>query len=122
MTQPHAIPAINDPTVIFVINRAWEPGSSDETTYDATRGYWRVGANTRERAVYALGVAGGVVRGAYRIDSWHRGGADGRWGFDGVPAPQLEVVGTSVERLAPPRGAANPVRLYLEGLPPSDES
>lgn len=83
--------------------------------------YWRVGGDTRERAVYALGVAGGIVRGAYRIETWHPGGDDGRWGFEGVPAPELRAVGTSVERLAPPRGAANPVRRYLDGIPVSDQ-
>jgi hypothetical protein len=121
MHQPAPIPAVAAPAVIFVINRAWAPGAGDQATYDATRMYWKVGATTRERAVYALGVAGGVVRGAYRIESWHSGDAKGRWGFHGVPAPELDVVGTSVERLAPPRGAANPVRLYLDGIPPSEE-
>lgn len=107
--------------MIFVINREWSPEADAKATYDATRMYWRVGANTRERAVYALGVAGGVVRGAYRIQTWHSGDEEGRWGFDGVPAPELGAVGTSVERLAPPRGAANPVRRYLDGIPTSDE-
>ncbi|MDO8942949.1 MAG: hypothetical protein Q7U75_07170, partial [Desulfobacterales bacterium] len=105
--------------MIFVINRAWSPEATEEATYEATRGSWRVGAETRAHAVYALGVAGGVVRGAYRIESWHRGGEEGRWGFIGSPAPDLRVVGTSIERLAPPRGAANPVRLYLDGVPPT---
>ncbi|OCG74770.1 PD-(D/E)XK nuclease family protein [Microbacterium sediminis] len=117
MATPDPIPAISEPTVMFVINRAWSPDADARATYDATRMYWRVGAETRERAVYALGVAGGVVRGAYRIEAWHAGPEKGRWGFDGVPAPELGVVGTSVERLAPPRGAANPVRLYLDGIP-----
>lgn len=121
MHQPDPIHAVAAPTVIFVINRAWSPGAGDQATYDATRMYWKVGVTTRERAVYALGVAGGIVRGAYRIESWHSGDAKGRWGFHGVPAPELRVVGTSIERLAPPRGAANPVRLYLDGIPPKEE-
>lgn len=115
------VPPIVEPVVIFVINRVWVPDADDDATYDAIRMYWRVGAETRNRAVYALGVAGGVVRGAYRIESWKPGGAEGRWGFTGAPVPEPGVVGTSVERLAPPRGAANPVRLYLDGIPPADE-
>lgn len=106
---------------MFVINRAWTPDADAQATYDATRMYWRVGTDTRARAVFALGIAGGIVRGAYRIREWHEGGDEGRWGFEGVPAPELGVVGTSVERLAPPRGAANPVRRYLDGIPPTKE-
>lgn len=106
--------------MIFVINKAWSPGSDTQATYDATRKYWKVGARTRDRATYALGVSGGVARGAYRIQEWHQSEDRSRWGFVGVPAPELHAVGTSVERLAPPRGAANPVRLYLDGIPASD--
>jgi hypothetical protein len=118
---PGSIPAVAEPTLIFVINREWSAGADAKATYDATRMYWRVGAESRARAVYALGVAGGIVRGAYRIQTWHPGDEEGRWGFDGAPAPELGVVGTSVERLAPPKGAANPVRRYLDGIPMSDE-
>ena len=121
MPTPDPVPPVAEPTVIFVINRAWSPEADLQATYDATRMYWRVGADTRARAVYALGVAGGVVRGAYLIQSWHPAGEEGRWGFEGVPAPALGVVGTSVDRLAPPRGAANPVRRYLDGIPPTEE-
>lgn len=120
MGVPEPIPSIQEATVIFVINKAWSPGSDTQATYDATRGYWKVGARTRDRATYALGVAGGIVRGAYRIHEWHQSEDKSRWGFTGVPAPELHAVGTSVERLAPPRGAANPVRLYLDGIPASD--
>lgn len=120
MDVPEPIPAVQEATVIFVINRAWSPDSDAQATYDATRKYWKVGARTRDRATYALGVAGGVVRGAYRIQEWHQSEDRSRWGFVGVPAPELHAVGTSVERLAPPRGAANPVRLYLDGIPASD--
>ncbi|MGZ0712310.1 PD-(D/E)XK nuclease family protein (plasmid) [Coraliomargarita sp. W4R53] len=115
------VPAVAEPVVIFVINRAWSPAADAEATYDATRKYWRVGADTRERAVYALGVAGGIVRGAYRIQCWHPGEEEGRWCFEGSPAPELGAVGRSVARLAPPKGAANPVRRYLDGIPPRRE-
>lgn len=114
------IPAVAEPSVIFVINQAWSRESEADVIYDATRKYWRVGADTRMRAVYGIGVAGGIVRGAYRIENWYLG-EEGRWGFTGTPAHELDVVGTSVERLAPPRGAANPVRRYLKGIPPSEE-
>lgn len=118
MPAPDPLPALDEPTVIFVINRAWSPGDGEDETYAATRGYWKVGAQTRDRAVFALGVAGGIVRGAYRIVSWHRGPAPGRWGFEGTPATELDAVGKSVAHLALPRGAANPVRLHLNGTPP----
>lgn len=113
------IPAVPDATVIFVINRRWSADASVDDVYEATRAHWKVGADTRERAVHALGVAGGVVRGAYRIDAWEPSPDGSRWGFTGRPASELGVVGTSVERLAPKRGAANPVRLYLDGIPPT---
>jgi hypothetical protein len=116
-----AIPAVSEPSVIFVINRAWSPESGTEAVYEATRQYWRVGEETRKRTVYGIGVAGGVVRSAFRITSWHGNGA-GRWGFVGVPANELNIVGTSVERLAPARGAANPVRRYLDGIPPAEKN
>lgn len=72
MGVPEPIPAVQEATVIFVINKAWSPGSDTQATYDATRKYWKVGARTRDRAAYALGVSGGIVRGAYRIQEWHQ--------------------------------------------------
>ncbi|MGO3148143.1 MAG: PD-(D/E)XK nuclease family protein [Leucobacter sp.] len=120
MGVPEPLPAAEEASVIFVINRAWSPDSDAQSTYNATRKYWKVGEGTRDRAIYALGVAGGIVRGAYKIQEWHQNDDGSRWGFVGVPAPEIHAVGTSVDRLAPPRGAANPVRLYLEGIPASD--
>lgn len=98
MSEP--LPAIDEPTVIFVINRLWSPDSDDESVYAATRGDWKVGASTRERGRIALGIAGNVVRGAYRIDGWQPGRASGRWRFDGTPAPELDAIGKTVVHLA----------------------
>ncbi|MDO8382810.1 MAG: N-6 DNA methylase [Microbacterium sp.] len=115
--MPEPLPALNEPTVIFVINRRWSPASDDAAVYAATRGDWKVGAATRDRARYALGIADNVVRGAYRIESWQPSTEDGRWRFHGTPAPELDAIGTTVHHLGPPPGAANPVRLYLDGVP-----
>ena len=97
-----SIPAIDEPTVIFMINNTLPKESwSDEDVYGATRCCWKIGAAARETAVYALGVSRGVVRGAYRIDSWSDEGR-GRWCFDGRPATDINVVGTSIARIKAP--------------------
>ena len=116
------IPGIAEPTVIFMINRSlpWESWT-DLNVYRATQCSWKIGAHARERAVYALGVSHGVVRGAYRVDGWRAAEGD-RWCFDGRSAPELQVVGTSIARIKAPQGQANPVRLFLDGIPALDTS
>lgn len=115
------IPAIDEATVVFMINRSllggpWTGTWTEQQVYEATRCSWVVGADVRERAVYALGVRHGVVRGAYRIERWYPA-RPGRWCFEGVPALELAVIGTSFERLKGPQGASNPVRKFLSGIP-----
>lgn len=110
-------PPIIEPTAFFIINRAWRADMSPADIYAATRGHWRIGARSRERVSYAMGVAYGVVRGAYRVKSWFPSalpGEEGRWGFVGEAAPEMAAfLGTSVRHLVPERGAQNPVRLYF---------
>lgn len=128
------LPAINRPVVMFVISKTYSEGVSQERLYDATRGNWRIGAGSRAQAEIALGIADGVVRTAFEIDRW--GGADeseapgtakaedNRWYFEGHETEETSSwLGKSVRHLAPPKGAANPVRLFLDGVPgPEDES
>jgi hypothetical protein len=110
------IPAVHEPTVVFMINRTYRPEySTVEDIYNATRCGWVIGEDARNRAVYALGVAHGVVRGAFRIDRWTPV-EERRWCFEGCPAPELGVVGTSFARLKAPQGHASPVRLFLNGI------
>ena len=114
-------PSLTDPVVMFIINRAWDPAMSRDDVYRVTRGHWVVGAQTRERATYAFGVAHGIVRGVYRIENWFRfpiTGKPDRWGFEGQDAADVEGshLGTSVRHLIPERGAQNPVRRYLGGI------
>ncbi len=111
------IPAVDEPTVLFMINRSLRQESpTDGDIYQATRCSWKIGSQARERAVYALGVSHGVVRGAYRIDRWYAA-PEGRWCFEGRTATELNVVGTSVARIKPRKGASSPVRLFLQGIP-----
>lgn len=111
------IPAIPEPTVIFMINRSLPKDRwTDEDVYRATRCSWVIGEHARNQAVYALGVSNGVVRGAYRIDRWIDVGG-GRWCFDGVPAAELNTVGTSIARIKAPQGNRSAVRLFLNGIP-----
>jgi len=112
------LPAIEGPTVIFVINQTWTATASEEAIYRATSHAWKASEAVRDRAVYALGVANGVVRGAYRIADWYEdSNQTGRWIFRGVPAPELNAMDKSVARLKPPQGQQSAVRPYLNGIP-----
>lgn len=128
------LPAIDRPAVMFVISKTYAGGVSQERLYEATRGNWRIGAGSRAQAEIALGIADGMVRTAFEIDRW--GGADesaapwtakaedNRWYFEGHETEETSSwLGLSVRHLAPPKGAANPVRLFLDGIPgPEQES
>lgn len=122
------LPAIDFPVVMFVISKTFREGVSHECLYDATRGNWRIGAESRAHAQFALGIADGVVRTAFEIDRWgesHETAAPwtakegkSRWYFEGHETERTRAwLGLSVRHLAPSKGAANPVRLYLEGVP-----
>lgn len=118
---------------MFVISKTYRDDESQARHYDATRGNWRIGGGSRNRAGIALGIADGVVRTAYEIDRWGRaddetalwraGGASNRSYFEGRETDETRSwLHSSVRHLAPGRGSANPVRLFLDGVPgPADE-
>lgn len=112
------IPAVSEPTVVFMINRSLPPEGWDELdVYRATQCSWVINDEARTTAVYALGVSHGVVRGVFRIEGW-RLVRDNRWCFDGRTARNLEhIVGTSIVRIKAPQGQANPVRWFPNGIP-----
>ncbi|MEV7132654.1 PD-(D/E)XK nuclease family protein [Arthrobacter sp. NPDC093128] len=128
------LPAIDRPVVMFVISRTYNEDVSQQALYNATRGNWRIGEGSRNQAEIALGIADGVVRTAYAIDRWgtadeetapkEAGGAPNRSYFEGHETDETRSwLDSSVRHLAPAKGAANPVRLFLEGVPgPADES
>lgn len=100
-------PPIPRPVIMLKIQRGWRPDMNEHNIFEKTRGHWKVGSDTRQRARYALGIAYDIVRGAYRIDSWFRSTmpwdeGKNRWGFEGGPAPELaHVVGTHVRDAFP---------------------
>lgn len=113
-------PPIDLPIIMVKIQKGWRPDSSEQEIYEQTRGHWRIAPWVRERAHYCLGVAYGIVRGAYRIDSWFPSdmpwdqGKD-RWGFEGASASELaNVVGTQVRDVF---GGRVMYRRYLDGYP-----
>lgn len=132
--EPTELPAIDRPVVMFVISRTFGEDVSRQLLYDATRGNWRISEESRNRAEIALGIADGVVRTAHAIDRWGKAdeesapgegqGTPNRWYFEGHETGETRSwLGLSVRHLAPARGAANPVRLFLEGVPGrADES
>lgn len=114
-------PAIDAPVIMVKMQRGWRADMNPRQVYDTTRGHWKVSAEVRARARYCLGVAFGVVRGAYRIDDWFESqmewdAGQNRWGFNGAEAVELaHVVGTQVRGAFP-----NQVmyRKFLDGYRP----
>jgi hypothetical protein len=114
-------PAFAEASVVFKLNRMWKKNMTGDELGEITRGYWRVGADTRKEARYAIAVVFGVVRGVFKIvpGSWHQGNRlsdqKDRWGFEVEPAPELEhLVGTQM-RDAFPKGSQTPFRKFLDG-------
>lgn len=102
-------PPILHPVIMLKIQRDWRPDMNEEDVFNTTRGHWKVGWETRQRARFALGIADGIVRGAYQIqiDSWFLSKQPwdegrNRWGFEGGPAPEVAyVIGTHVRDAFP---------------------
>ena len=88
------------PMVLINIGSSYRPDMDAAALYEVTRGVWRIGADKRRKVRYALAVADGEVREAYRVDAWHEAGSTpyatrradalgqaGRWEFTGEVAP-----------------------------------
>lgn len=114
--------------VMFVISKSHKSATTEEELYDMTRGNWRIGAKSRETAELAFGIADGIIQSVYQIESWGVSteryapemakGLDNRSYFSGHRTIATDAwVGMSVRHLAPAPGAANPVRLFLDGVP-----
>ena len=113
---------IREPVLLIIVNKLYRRNASAKFLYEITRGNWVLGPR-REQAQFALSIYSGVVRQAYRIDSWARTPArsrkqkrQSRWRFTGVVAKELQhYLGRSVAGYLK-RGAQSPVR-YLNCKP-----
>lgn len=123
-------PGTSSAVVMFVISKSYKAGVSEADLYDMTRGNWRIGEKSRNAARIALGISDGIIRSAYVVDYWGNSteryapdvakGFEGRSYFSGKRSNESDKwIGLSVRHLAPAQGAANPVRLFLTGVPPS---
>lgn len=117
----------DEPLVMFVIAKNFTLDSTADELYEMTRGNWVIGSKSRDDARFAIGIAGGIVRSAFKIDTWDNSsgryapdtakGLKNRSYFTGHRTPDSDDwIGSSVKHLAPPQGAANPVRLFLQGV------
>ena len=114
-------PAIGHPVIMVKIQRGWRADMNAKQVYDTTRGHWKIGADVRKRAQYCLGIAYGVVRGAYSINDWFESqmpwdAGQNRWGFNGAEDSELQpLLGTHVRDVFP-----NQVmyRKFLDGYRP----
>ena len=90
-----AAPArITEPAMLIRINRLYRHTMNPQDLYEATRGYWKVGAE-REKVRLAMAVYQGIIREVYEVVKWfpaattfsHRdedkAGLAGRWEFVG---------------------------------------
>jgi hypothetical protein len=111
---------VDEPIVMLLIQNKWRPHMNDSSIFECTRGHWKVGVGTRTKAKYAFGVAYGVIRGIFEIDSWQPStaeGQEGRWQFEGKEAVTLQhLVGMRVPVTTKP-GFPREKFLFLEGYP-----
>ena len=65
-----ATPAqITEPTMLIRINRLYRHTMNPQNLYEATRGYWKVGAE-REKVTLAMAVYQGIIREVYEVVKW----------------------------------------------------
>lgn len=116
------LPPIDAPLIMLKINRLWKTDMNPAEIMHATHGYWKIGPDARAEAKYALGIAHGIVRGVYRVGSWHESTIEGhvnRWWFEASDAPELQHLRGKHVKDAFVAGSSNPYQKYLDGYLPN---
>lgn len=106
---------LDAPCLLVVVNRRFVRNTDAAKLYEITRGNWVLGSR-KNAARFALAVFRGLVRAAYRIDSWeavedtNEVGTKRRWRFTGAAASELaHLIGGDVTRYLG-KASQNPVR------------
>ncbi len=82
---------ILEPALLIKIKNTFSYSHTANELYDATRQFWRIGAD-REKVEYAFAVFDGTVQEVYKVISWHKAGTtfssrtttkEDRWEFIG---------------------------------------
>ncbi len=68
-TSALVVPGLEVAAVLFNVARKWRAGMDEDELYDVVHGWWKLGPR-RELADYAMAVAGGEIRGVYRVLGW----------------------------------------------------
>lgn len=81
--------------------------------YEATRSAWHINPRNAKKYPYVLSSLYGLVKEVYEVDEWKRSeDRDGRWEFDGHPAPK-EIsdifVGKRIPDYYKTKGNQNPI-------------
>ncbi len=125
--MPAVLAGLPTPAVVLPIGTLYKPGMDDDEVYDAVRGWWKIREEARDENTLVVAVAGGVIRGVFRVHQWvpRRRGDRGweqdlsgkpKWGFDGEPALDLaSMIGRDVSHLFR-RGVGQPRDVRAPGL------
>jgi hypothetical protein len=112
--------------VLVRINRTYWRGMTDAKIYEATRKWWKIASWRRQLGApgapqWALGVAGGIVRGVYHIEAWEPlqvaeiasdSSRVSRWGFHGHRDPVMEARYLGRDVFSYLQKSQSPLRFY----------
>ncbi|UOK43656.1 MULTISPECIES: hypothetical protein [Flavobacterium] len=66
---------IEEPAILFRINKALKSSLTDYELYEYTRGRWKLNPIRAKKAKYGIAVFKGVVKEVYEIEDWHHAGS-----------------------------------------------
>lgn len=116
--QAEPLRCLPDGFIIININRTYRRAKGSKSYYEATKESWVIASRRVPDLKYVLSEYRGFIVEVFEVENWytvkdHNG--KGRWGFNGVQAPdgiRDSYLNCSINRR---RGAANPITYRLPG-------